>query len=116
MIDPFGPKDFYRRWRFRRAARDYYERLRPWLEGNHGTASTYTVAQIDQAVSETGLNRDYIVFGYAAFLDERTFTQMRPQMRRYLSFYDARTLLVMHGKYRGKVAREETRSKSTSAR
>ena len=99
--DPFGPRAFYRRWRLRRAARAYHDRLGPWLERRHGASSTYSPAQIEEAVAELGLDARYIVFGYAAFLDEKTFAALTPQMPQPLPFYDARTLLVLHGKYKG---------------
>ena len=70
--DPFGPRASYKRWRLRRAARAYYNRLGPWLERRYGPASTYSAAQIEEAIAELGLNRNYIVFGYAAFLDEES--------------------------------------------
>jgi Family of unknown function (DUF6559) len=100
-FDVFGPAAFYRRWRFRRAARDYHDRLGPWLEHKHGAGSTYTAQQIEEAVAELGLNTDYIVFGYAAFLDEQAFASLAPRMRYLLPFYEARTLLLLHGKYKG---------------
>jgi hypothetical protein len=108
-FDIFGPAAFYRRWRLRRAARDYHDRLGPWLERKHGAQSTLTAAQIEEAVAELELNSDYMVFGYAAFLDEQTFASLVPRMRHVLPFYEPRTLLLLHGKYRGSIARRSDR-------
>jgi hypothetical protein len=101
-----GPLAFYKRWRFRRAARDYYDRLGPCLVQRHGEKSAYTSEQIEQAVAEAGLNQRYIVLGYAAFLDAEAFASVTSRVPEFLPFYEARTLLVLHGKYKNSIPRK----------
>jgi hypothetical protein len=72
--------DLLRRWRLRRAAKQYARRLGPHLRRAYGAAEYYTAPQIRAAVPKLGLKSRYIVLGYAAFLSDEEFASRANEM------------------------------------
>ena len=79
-----------RTWRVNRAAKQYALRLPRRLKEGWGFSEYYTPGQIKAAVKKLGLNADFICLGYAAFLPEEQFDQIRADMPVLLSYQDAR--------------------------
>lgn len=59
---------WFRRWRMRRAAKQYARRLGPYLQHAYGASDCYSPAQIRTSVRKLGLNPGFIALGYAGFV------------------------------------------------
>ena len=81
------------RLRSRRAGKRYARRLGPYLARAYGPSEFYTPAPIRAAVAKTGLNPNFIVLGYAAFLPEHKFDATAGAMPISMSYQDARDLV-----------------------
>ena len=77
----------------RRAARAYVYKLGPWLRRSYGASQTYTAGQIERGARDLRLDRRYIVFGYAVFLDAAAFESMIGKLPEPTTLAAARTAL-----------------------
>ena len=55
----------------------YAKFLGPNLQKRYGRSSTYTPAQIERTVQETGLPQSHLWYGYAMFVEEAEFEAVR---------------------------------------
>jgi hypothetical protein len=79
--------------RRRRAAKAYVFKLGPWLRRAYGASPTYTAAQIERGARELNLNRRFIVFGYAVFLEPAAFESIHGALPNPMTIEEARAAL-----------------------
>jgi hypothetical protein len=60
--------DWFAKWRLKRAAKHYAQRLPRRLRQGWGASKTYTQGQIDAAVRDLRLDPRYVLIAYAVFL------------------------------------------------
>ena len=94
FLDPLLPRGLFLRLRLRRAAKRYARRLPPQLHRSYGASETYTAAQIRTAAAKQRLDGDFLVLGYAAFLDEDLFCCIVRKLSVRLSYRQARELFM----------------------
>jgi hypothetical protein len=94
LTEESSAMDLLRRWRLRRAAKQYARRLGPHLRRAYGAAEYYTAPQIRAAVPKLGLKSRYIVLGYAAFLSDEEFASRANEMPIYIAYDEARELVA----------------------
>ena len=75
---------------FANPAKRYAREMGPWLRKSYGASPEYTEAQIRRAVGALGLDERFIAFGYAAFMSEDAFEDLRDRMPLRLTYQDAR--------------------------
>ena len=83
-------------FRRRRAVRKYARRLPRQLYRDYGASQFFTPGQIRAAVARLKIDPAFIVYGYAMFLPEAAFNELRPQMQSQLSYQRARAELLRH--------------------
>jgi len=84
-------------FRKRRALKRYAQKLPGQLFADYGASEHFTPAQINAAVAKLKLDREFIVYGYAGFLPEATFSQLAPQMPDRPAYEEVRAELLRYG-------------------
>jgi hypothetical protein len=82
--------------RINRAAKEYALKLPKRLKDGWGFSEYYTPGQISVSVKKLGLDPNYIALGYARFLPENQFNQLRSEMPIQLSYEDARAAFIRY--------------------
>lgn len=84
----------FERLRVRRAAREYASKLPRQLAKDYGPAEFYTEPQIRKSAGRANLNANFVVLGFAAYVREEEFKQLKPSMPFAMDYDAARRLFL----------------------